>query len=101
VKDDLSNVDAIASVVRDADVVVSAYAPPQDNTDAIVGVTEQQIAAVKKAGVYAVEQSFRPFDITPSQYNVMRYSAELGRMDFAETKYRSGWRLRRPICRVC
>lgn len=50
VKDDLSNVDAIASVVRGADVVVSAYAPPQDDTDAIVGVTERQIAAVEKAG---------------------------------------------------
>jgi len=50
VKDDLSNVDAIASVVRGADVVVSAYAPPQDDTDAIVGVTERQIAAVERAG---------------------------------------------------
>jgi putative NADH-flavin reductase len=30
--------------------VVSAYAPPQDDTDAILGVTERQIAAVRKAG---------------------------------------------------
>jgi putative NADH-flavin reductase len=30
---------------------VSAYAPPYDNTDALLGVTERQIAAVKKAGV--------------------------------------------------
>jgi uncharacterized protein len=51
VKDDLSNVDAIASVIRGADVVVSAYAPPTDNTDALLGVTERQIAAVKKSGV--------------------------------------------------
>ena len=51
VKDDLSNVDAIASVIAGADVVVSAYAPPQDNTDALLGVTKRQIAAVKKAGV--------------------------------------------------
>jgi putative NADH-flavin reductase len=51
VKDDLSNVDAIASVIAGADVVVSAYAPPQDDTDALLGVTERQIAAVKKAGV--------------------------------------------------
>lgn len=50
VKDDLSNVDAIASVIAGADVVVSAYAPPHDNTDALLGVTERQIAAVKKAG---------------------------------------------------
>jgi hypothetical protein len=50
VKDDLSNVEAIASIIAGADVVVSAYAPPQDNTDALLGVTERQIAAVKKAG---------------------------------------------------
>ncbi|WP_433968706.1 NAD(P)-dependent oxidoreductase [Tunturiibacter gelidiferens] len=48
--DDLSNVDAIAAIVKGADAVVSAYAPPQDDTDAIVSVTERQIAAVKKAG---------------------------------------------------
>lgn len=51
VKDDLSNADTIASVIADADVVVSAYAPPHDNTDALIGVTERQVAAVKKAGV--------------------------------------------------
>jgi uncharacterized protein len=51
IKDDLSKVDAIASVIAGADAVVSAYAPPQDNTDALLGVTERQIAAVKKAGV--------------------------------------------------
>jgi len=51
VKDDLSNVDTVTSVIAGADVVVSAYAPPQDNTDALLGVTERQIAAVKKAGV--------------------------------------------------
>ncbi len=50
VKDDLSSVEAIASIIAGADVVVSAYAPPQDNTDALLGVTERQIAAVKKAG---------------------------------------------------
>src|SRR6202789_1688179 len=49
VKDDLSNVDAIALVIAGADVVVSAYAPPQDNTDALLGVTDRLIAAVKKA----------------------------------------------------
>ena len=50
VKDDLSSVKGIASIIAGADVVVSAYAPPQDNTDALLGVTERQIAAVKKAG---------------------------------------------------
>jgi len=49
-QDDLSSVDKIASIIAGADVVVSAYAPPQDNTDAILGVTEREIAAVKKAG---------------------------------------------------
>jgi putative NADH-flavin reductase len=50
VKDDLSSVEAIASIIAGADVVASAYAPPQENTDALLGVTERQIAAVKKAG---------------------------------------------------
>lgn len=50
VKDDLSSAEAIASIIAGADVVVSAYAPPQDNTDALLGVTEREIAAVKKAG---------------------------------------------------
>ncbi len=49
--DDLSNVDAIAGIIRGADAVVSAYAPPADETDALLGVTERQIAAVKKAVV--------------------------------------------------
>jgi uncharacterized protein len=48
--DDLSNVDAIAATITGADVVVSAYAPPADNTDALVDVTKREIAAVKKAG---------------------------------------------------
>jgi uncharacterized protein len=48
--DDLSDVNSVAAIVTGADAVVSAYAPPTDNTDAILGVTERQIAAVKKAG---------------------------------------------------
>jgi uncharacterized protein len=48
--DDLSKVDGIVGVIKGADVVVSAYAPPPDNTDALVGVTEREIEAVKKAG---------------------------------------------------
>ncbi|HEY4358641.1 MAG TPA: NAD(P)H-binding protein [Acidobacteriaceae bacterium] len=50
IQDDLSSVDAIASIINSADAVISAYAPPPDNTDALLGVTERQIAAVKKAG---------------------------------------------------
>ena len=48
--DDLSNVDKIASVISGADAVVSAYGPPPDDTDQIIGVTRRQIEAVKKAG---------------------------------------------------
>lgn len=48
--DDLSNVDAIAAIIKGADVVVSAYQPPADKTDALVDVTKRQIDAVKKAG---------------------------------------------------
>jgi putative NADH-flavin reductase len=47
---DLSNVDTIAECIAGADAVVSAYAPPHDNTDALVGVTERLVAAVKKIG---------------------------------------------------
>ena len=49
-KDDLSDVDRIASVISGADAVVSAYAPPPDDTDQLIGVTERQIAALHKAG---------------------------------------------------
>jgi putative NADH-flavin reductase len=49
-QDDLSNVDTIATIIAGTDAVISAYAPPQDNTDALISVTERQIAAVKKAG---------------------------------------------------
>ena len=49
-QDDLSNVDTITTIIAGTDAVISAYAPPQDNTDALISVTERQIAAVKKAG---------------------------------------------------
>ena len=49
-QDDLSNVNKIAETIAGADAVVSAYAPPQDDTDQLVGVTEREIAAVKRAG---------------------------------------------------
>ncbi len=48
--DDLSNVDAIAAIIKGADAVVSAYQPPADNTDTLIDVTKRQIEAVKKAG---------------------------------------------------
>jgi len=51
VRDDLAYVDHIARTIAGADVVVSAYAPPHDDTDQLVGVTERQIDAVRKTGV--------------------------------------------------
>ena len=50
VQDDLSSVEKIASIIAGADVVVSAYAPPPGDTDALPGVTEREIEAVKTAG---------------------------------------------------
>lgn len=49
-RDDLSNVDKTASIITGADAVVSAYGPPQDDTDELIGVTTRQIEAVRKAG---------------------------------------------------
>jgi len=48
VKDDLSDVNKIAAVISGADAVISAYAPPPDDTDQLLGVTERQIEAVRK-----------------------------------------------------
>jgi uncharacterized protein len=45
-RDDLSDPTKIAAAVNGAEAVVSAYAPPQKDPDAIVGVTERQIAAL-------------------------------------------------------
>ena len=39
-----------ASLISGSDAVISAYAPPQDDTDQLLGVTERQIEAVRKAG---------------------------------------------------
>jgi putative NADH-flavin reductase len=49
-RDDLSDVDRIAEVIRGADAVVSAYAAPPNDTDQIVAVTERQIAAIRRVG---------------------------------------------------
>ncbi len=50
VQDDLRTVDQIAMVVQWADAVISAYMPPQDDTDQLAEVTRRLIAAVRKAG---------------------------------------------------
>ena len=49
-KDDLSDVNQTAEAIRGVDAVISAYGPPQDNTDEIVEVTRRQVEAVKRAG---------------------------------------------------
>jgi len=49
-RDDLSDVNKIAAIIKGADAVISAYAPPQDDTDQLISVTARQIEAVKKAG---------------------------------------------------
>jgi uncharacterized protein len=48
--DDLSDPNNIAAAVDDVDAVVSAYAPPHDNPEAIVGVTQRQVAALSRNG---------------------------------------------------
>jgi len=48
---DVSSADAIAEKIKGADAVVSAYAPPADDTDQLIPVTGRFIEAVKRAGV--------------------------------------------------
>ena len=50
-QDDLSDAKRTAETIRGADAVISAYAPPADDTDQLIGVTQRQIEAVKSAGV--------------------------------------------------
>ena len=50
-QDDLENVQRTAEIIRGADAVISAYAPPADDTDALIGVTERQLRALRLAGV--------------------------------------------------
>jgi uncharacterized protein len=46
---DVSSAEAIASKIKGVDAVVSAYAPPADDTDQLLPVTENFIKAAKKA----------------------------------------------------
>ena len=50
-QDDLSDARRTADVIRGADAVISAYAPPADKTDDLIGVTQRQVDAVRQAGV--------------------------------------------------
>jgi putative NADH-flavin reductase len=45
-EDDLSNPKQIAAAIDGAEAVISAYGPPQEDPDAIVGVTERQVEAL-------------------------------------------------------
>lgn len=48
--DDASNPGKIAEVVKGTDAVVSAIAPPADNTDLLIGLTDNLIEGVALAG---------------------------------------------------
>ena len=50
-QDDLSDARQIAQTIKGADAVISAYAPPGDATDELIGVTQRQVEAVRLAGV--------------------------------------------------
>jgi uncharacterized protein len=50
---DLSSVEGIAEAIGGAQAVVSAYGPPQDKTDHILGVTKREIAAVQQVSQQA------------------------------------------------
>lgn len=49
--DDLSDVEGIEETTRGADAVISAYAPPATETEALVGVCERLAAGVVRAKV--------------------------------------------------
>jgi hypothetical protein len=49
-RDDLNDVDRIAETIRGTDAVVSAYAPPLNDTDQLLGVTARQVEAIRKIG---------------------------------------------------
>ena len=50
-QDDLGDARHIAATIAGADAVISAYAPPHDDTDALVAVTQRLVEAVRQAGV--------------------------------------------------
>jgi putative NADH-flavin reductase len=51
IQGDVSSAAEIAGKIKGADAVVSAYAPPADDTDQLLPVTESFIDAVKETGV--------------------------------------------------
>ncbi len=51
VEGDVSSAESIAAKIDGADAVVSAYGPPPEDTDQLLPVTRNFLAAVKQAGV--------------------------------------------------
>jgi putative NADH-flavin reductase len=51
VYDDLSDVGRTAEVVKGADAVISAYAPPQNATEELVAATRRLVEAIARSGV--------------------------------------------------
>jgi uncharacterized protein len=51
VKGDLTDEASVAATAKGADAAISAYAPPQDQPDAIVPAAHALLAGLKKAGV--------------------------------------------------
>jgi putative NADH-flavin reductase len=57
---DLSSVDAIAEAIGGAQVVISAYGPPQDKTEQLLDVTKREIAAVQQVSQQASSPEHAP-----------------------------------------
>jgi putative NADH-flavin reductase len=57
---DLSSVEALAEAVGGAQAVVSAYGPPADQTDQLLGVTKREIAAVQQVSQEASSPEHAP-----------------------------------------
>jgi uncharacterized protein len=50
VQDDLSDPTKIAGIIKGADAVVSAYGPPPDDTNQIIGATDRLVQGIQQAG---------------------------------------------------
>jgi putative NADH-flavin reductase len=49
--DDLSDLSRTIDIIRGSDAVISAYAPPPEDTDRLVAVTQLLVSAVSQSGV--------------------------------------------------
>ena len=57
---DLSSVEAIAEAIGGAQAVISAYGPPPDKTEQLLGVTKREIAAVQQVSQQASSTEHAP-----------------------------------------